>query len=86
MSVKSGKWQENYKDARINISDFQYFEKVKDELCTILVLVLRGNRIVIPERLPEIAIDIAHEGHMGVVKTKALTRVMKLKFRKCLVL
>ena len=83
-SVQSGKCQENYKDARINISDFQYFEKVKDELCTILDLVLRGLRIVIPETLREIVIDIAHEGHMGIAKTKALTRVMKLKFRTCL--
>ena len=73
-SVQTGKWHENSKDARVNISDFQSFEKVKDELCTILDLVLRGHRIVIPETLREKVIDITHEGHMGIVKTKALIR------------
>ena len=65
---------ENSKDARVNISDFHSFEKVKDELFTIPDLVLRGHRIVIPETLREKVIDIAHEGHMGIVKTKALIR------------
>ena len=73
-SVQTGKWHENSKDARVNISDFQSFEKVKDELCTIPDLVLRGHRIVIPETLREKVIDIAHEGHMGIVQTKALIR------------
>ena len=70
-SVQTGKWNENFKDARVNISDFQSFEKV---LCSIPDLVLRRHRIVIPETLREKVIDIAHEGHMGIVKTKALVR------------
>ncbi len=41
-------------------------------MCTLPDLVLREHRIVIPEALREI--DIAHEGHMGVVKTQALIR------------
>jgi hypothetical protein len=36
------------------------------------VVVLRGNRIVLPESLCQQAIDLAHEGHMGLVKTKQL--------------
>ena len=39
-----------------------------------MIVVLRGHRIVIPETLREKVIDIAHEGHMGMVKTKALIR------------
>ena len=73
-SVQTGKWHKNSKDARVNISDFQSFEKVKDELCTIPDVVLRGHRIVLPETLREKVIDIAHEGRMGIVKTKALIR------------
>ena len=37
-------------------------------------LVLRNNRIVIPASLRERTVDIAHEGHQGVVKTKQLLR------------
>ena len=55
-------------------STFQSFEKVRNELCTLPDLVLREHRIVIPEALREKVIDIAHEGHMGVVKTQALIR------------
>ncbi|CAB3996621.1 Hypothetical predicted protein [Paramuricea clavata] len=70
-AVQTGKWHETSKDARINISDFQSFEKVRNELCTLPDLVLREHRIVIPEALREKVIDIAHKGHMGVVKTQA---------------
>jgi hypothetical protein len=73
-ALQTGKWHETSKDARINISDFQSFEKVRNELCTLPDLVLREHRIVIPEALREKVIDIAHEGHMGLVKTQALIR------------
>lgn len=33
-----------------------------------------NNLIVIPEKLTERVIDIAHEGHQGITKTKALIR------------
>jgi hypothetical protein len=70
-AVQTGKWHETSKDARIKISDFQSFEKVKNELPN---LVLREHRIVIPKALRDKVIDIAHEGHMGVGKTQALIR------------
>ena len=73
-AVQTGKWHETSKDARIDVSDFQSFEKVRNELCTLPNLVLREHRIVIPEALREKVIDIAHKGHMGVVKTQALIR------------
>ena len=73
-AVQTGKWYQNSRNASINTSDFQSFEKVKEELCTQSDLVLRGHRIVVPESLRMKMVDIAHEGHMGMCKTKALIR------------
>ena len=52
------------------------FEKSKQymavagELCVIGQLVLRGTRIVIPQKLHPRTLALAHEGHLGVVGTK----------------
>ena len=37
-------------------------------------LLLRDRRIVLPHSLHKVAVEIAHEGHLGIVKTKALLR------------
>ena len=37
-------------------------------------IVLRGQRIVVPRSLRNVTIDLAHTGHQGIVKTKALVR------------
>ena len=37
-------------------------------------IILRGTRIVIPTSLHQRAVDIAHENHQGISKTKALLR------------
>ena len=37
-------------------------------------VILRGTRIVIPSSLQQRAIDIAHETHLGIEKTKSLIR------------
>ena len=63
---------------RLNQCDFDAikpFRRVRDEL-TIGVhnLILRGNRIVIPQSLQKRAIDFAHATHQGLVKTKSLLR------------
>ena len=48
------------------------FKTVKDELTvTTNGVILHGSRIVIPESLQQRAIDIAHETHPGLSKTKA---------------
>ena len=48
---------------------------MKDELAvTSNGIILRGSRIVIPQSLQQRAIDIAHETHPGLSKTKALIR------------
>lgn len=49
------------------------YQRVYDELCVKDEgVVLRGHRLVLPESLRMKAIKIAHEGHQGVSKTKAL--------------
>ena len=48
---------------------------MKDELSVTKVrLVLRDTRICIPESLPRRAVELAHQGHQGVMKTKAVIR------------
>ena len=43
---------------------------VKNELCTYGELLLRGSRLVIPQKLRPRVLELAHEGHQGIVKTK----------------
>ena len=51
------------------------YKHVKDELSVSSHgLILRGNRIVVPHSLRLRAVDIAHESHLGIQKTKALLR------------
>ena len=51
------------------------FERVKNEISLAKDgLLLRGNRVVIPEVYQKRVIKIAHSGHMGIVKTKQLVR------------
>ncbi len=42
--------------------------------CVIGKLVLRGVRIVVPCKLRKRVVDLAHEGHQGVVKSKQRLR------------
>jgi hypothetical protein len=37
-------------------------------------LILRGGQMVIPQRLRDEMLERAHEGHLGIVKTKAPVR------------
>ena len=37
-------------------------------------LIIRGNRLVIPTKLRQQVISLAHEGHQGLIKTKKLLR------------
>ena len=38
------------------------------------LLVLRGDRIVIPQSLRKVVVELSHEGHQGVVKTNSRLR------------
>ena len=46
------------------------FKAVRNELTMLGKLVWRGTRLVIPKKLHEQILDLAHEGHQGIVKTK----------------
>ena len=50
------------------------YKAVRNELCTLGKLVLRGTRLLIPAKLRERVLNLAHEGHQGLVKTKQSLR------------
>ena len=52
----------------------QSYQKVKNDLTVVDKIVMRYNRIVIPQNLRKKALDLAHEGHLGIVKTKQRIR------------
>ena len=59
----------DHKDA-----DLRKYSNVFNELAVVDGLVLRGERIVVPQTLREAIGKIAHEGHQGIVRTKQLLR------------
>lgn len=59
-AVKTGDWGE--------VSNFKH---VKNEITSIGCLSLRGQRIIIPKSLRKQILDLAHEGHQGIVKCKS---------------
>ena len=50
------------------------FKAVRNELTVVGKLVLRGIRSVIPRKLRKQVLELAHEGHQGIVKTKQRLR------------
>ena len=60
----------------VDEAQLKQFINVKEELTVNAEsnLILRGSRIVIPTTLQQRAVDIAHQGHQGIVKTKKLLR------------
>ena len=64
-AIQTGNWSDK------DIADFVRFQT---ELSVHDGLVLRGHRLVIPDSLHRKVIDIAHQGHQGIVKTKQLIR------------
>lgn len=71
-AIKSGCWHKPLPD--VSLSELSRYELVKEQLtCTDTVL-LKSDRLVVPALLQERIVDIAHEGHLGIVKTKALLR------------
>lgn len=59
-SLKKGNFNEISKD----------FKAIKDELCTVGKLVLRGTRIVIPKELTNRILTLGHRGHLGTTLMK----------------
>ena len=66
--IHTGRWNDRADDA---VSQFKH---VFNELSTADGIILRQSRLVIPTALQKRVIELAHEGHQGIVKTKALLR------------
>ena len=52
--------------------DLGPFELVRSELSIANGVLLRGSRIVVPKTLQRRVVNVSHEGHQGIVKTKQL--------------
>ncbi|CAB4040886.1 Hypothetical predicted protein, partial [Paramuricea clavata] len=50
------------------------YRSVRQELSVLGKLVIRGTRLVIPKILQKKVLNLAHEGHQGIVKTKQRLR------------
>ncbi len=62
-AIKTDRWTD---------SEILDYKRLKDKLLAYSGVVLRGNRIVVPSKLRERAIELAHVGHQGILKTKRL--------------
>ena len=68
--------QQQSVDSDVSLADLKLFRNVRDELSVDAIngLILRGSRIVLPAVMRRKALNIAHEGHQGLVNTKRLLR------------
>lgn len=66
--VKKGIYDQNWDEI---VKKYKIFE---NELCFCENILLRGTRIVIPEKLRKNVLDAAHEGHPGIVAMKGRLR------------
>ena len=75
-AIRKNNWQSVVNRPHVDSTQLHLLERVKDELTvgTSGNLILRGTRIVIPTCLQEQVVQLAHEGHQGLVKTKSLLR------------
>ena len=64
--VQTGKWDE--------FDTASAYYKVRHELALKDGILLRGTRIVMPRGLRQRTLDLAHETHQGIVRTKQLLR------------
>ena len=74
-AIQTNKW---HSDELKKNEQFDCYRKLADELTVLETehgsIVLRGTRLCIPEKLQQRVIDLAHKGHQGQVKCKALLR------------
>ena len=75
-AMRDNQWHKHKTDPGVDMMAFQSCFRLKDELCSNQDgdILLRGTRIVIPSSLQQHVVDLAHMGHQGLVKTKALLR------------
>ena len=75
-AIETGNWYEGAQQSGVDIAVFAAWQKVKDKLTAGVSsqVILCGTRIAVPSKLQECVVNLAHEGHQGVVKTKSLLR------------
>ncbi|XP_033121880.1 uncharacterized protein K02A2.6-like [Anneissia japonica] len=81
-ALKTNRWHNIQRQASgTTIKDINSLFKLRDQLSVSVKndILVRDHRIVIPKSLQQRAVDIAHKGHQGVIKTKQLMR-MKVWF------
>lgn len=62
-------------DPSVDYEALQSFSRINSEMSvTEDGLLMKGRKVVIPAQLQKRVVDLAHEGHQGLVKTKALLR------------
>ena len=71
-AVKLGIWHKA--PDTVSLSKLSQYGKIKAQLTCNEILYLKSDRIVVPAALQERIVDPAHEGHLGIVKTKAVLR------------
>ena len=50
------------------------YRQIKNELTVKDCMILKGNKLIIPAALQKRVLNLAHESHQGIVKTKQLLR------------
>ena len=74
-AVQQNSWE---KQTCRNNDTFQCYKSLSQELSVVSVetgtILLRGTKLCIPETLQKHVVELAHEGHQGQVKCKALLR------------
>ena len=61
-------------ESRYKSEDLRPYKLVRSELSIANGILLRGSGIVVPKALQRRVVNISHEGHQGIVKTKQLLR------------
>jgi hypothetical protein len=80
-AVQSGRWDQACKTVGVDTKAINVFEKSAHELAVLedtensdKFVILKGNSLVIPYTPRKRVVQLAHEGHQGIVKTKQLLR------------
>ncbi len=76
-AAQSNRWYDMRVNAKLPLNNtYVVLQKSRHEISLAHnnSVILKGNRIVLPEKLQQRAIDLAHSGHQGIVKTVALLR------------
>ena len=64
--IQNGTWSSD--------QQLRAYSRIKGELSVFEGVILRGNRIVVPQSLRKQILKLAHETHQGIVKTKQFLR------------